>query len=182
LYDDSFSVWNDGGLPEGISEEDLKKVHRSKPRNPLLADVCFKAGYIDSWGRGTIKIIEACQNVGLPEPILKEEQGGFLSMIFKSTEKVRRKDIEVTEETKGPLSVFRDKYGESTEKVRRKYGENAEKILASMYVNPDITTSEIAKSIDKSQSTIEKAIKKLKKAKLVDRIGSDRSGYWKVTI
>lgn len=83
LYDDNFSVWNDGGLPEGISEEDLKKVHRSKPRNPLLADVCFKAGYIDSWGRGTIKIIEACEEAELPEPVLKEEQGGFLSKIFK---------------------------------------------------------------------------------------------------
>lgn len=83
LYDDNFSVWNDGGLPEGISEEDLKKVHRFKPRNPLLADICFKAGYIDSWGRGTIKIIEACKKAGLPEPALKEEQGGFLSKIFK---------------------------------------------------------------------------------------------------
>ena len=83
LYDDDFSIWNDGGLPEGITEEDLKKVHRSKPRNPLIADVCFKGGYIDSWGRGTIKIIEACEESGLPEPILKEEQGGFLSKIFK---------------------------------------------------------------------------------------------------
>ena len=83
LYDDRFGVWNDGGLPEGITEEDLKKLHRSKPRNPLIADTCFKAGYIDLWGRGTIKIIEACREAGLPEPILKEEQGGFLSKIFK---------------------------------------------------------------------------------------------------
>ena len=83
LYDDNFSVWNDGSLPEGITEEDLKKVHRSKPRNPLIADVCFRAGYIDSWGRGTIKIIEACKDAELPEPVLKEEQGGFLSKILK---------------------------------------------------------------------------------------------------
>ena len=83
LYDNNFSIWNDGSLPEGISEEDLKKVHRSKPRNPLIADTCFKAGYIDSWGRGTIKIIEACKEAGLPEPVLKEEQGGFISNIFK---------------------------------------------------------------------------------------------------
>jgi len=83
LYDNNFSVWNDGGLPEGISEEDLRKVHRSKPRNPLIADTCFKAGYIDSWGRGTIKIIESCKEAGLPEPLLKEEQGGFLCTIFK---------------------------------------------------------------------------------------------------
>jgi len=52
LYDGHFSVWNDGGLPDGITEEDLKKIHRSKPRSPLIADVCFKGGYIDSWGRG----------------------------------------------------------------------------------------------------------------------------------
>ncbi len=71
------------GELSGESEEDLKKLHRSKPRNPLIADTCFKAGYIDSWGRGTIKIIEACQEAGLPEPILKEEQGGFLGKIFK---------------------------------------------------------------------------------------------------
>jgi len=83
LYDNNFSIWNDGGLPEGISEEDLWKVHRSKPRNPLIAATCFKAGYIDAWGRGTIKIIEACKEAGMPEPALKEEQGGFLSKIFK---------------------------------------------------------------------------------------------------
>ena len=52
LYKDHFSVWNDGGLPEGITEEDLKRVHRSKPRNPLIADVCFKGGYIDAGGVG----------------------------------------------------------------------------------------------------------------------------------
>ena len=93
LYDNDFSVWNDGSLPEGISEEDLKKVHRSKPRNPLIADTCFKAGYIDLWGRGTIKIIEACEESGLQEPILKEEQGGFLSKIFKdrfNTEELKK--------------------------------------------------------------------------------------------
>ena len=84
MYDGHFRVWNDGGLPEGITEEDLKKVHSSKPRNPLIADICFKGGYIDSWGRGTIKIIEACHEAGLPEPDLKEEQGGFLSKIYKN--------------------------------------------------------------------------------------------------
>jgi len=124
LYDDNFSVWNDGGLPEGISEEDLKKVHRSKPKNPLLADVCFKAGYIDSWGRGTIKIIEACKEARLPEPVLKEEQGGFLSKIFKGTEKVRRKFGEGTEKTKDPLTALRDKYGINVEKIRDKCGRN----------------------------------------------------------
>lgn len=114
LYDDNFSVWNDGGLPEGISEDDLKKVHRSKPRNPLLADVCFKAGYIDSWGRGTIKIIEACKEAGLPEPILKEEQGGFLSKVFKdrfTTEQLKKAGLN---ERQIQAILYTKKYGEMT--------------------------------------------------------------------
>lgn len=74
LYDANFSIWNDGSLPQGITEEDLKTIHPSKPRNPLIADVCFKAGYIDAWGRGTIKIIEACKENGLPEPVKKNIQ------------------------------------------------------------------------------------------------------------
>lgn len=84
VYDNEFSVWNDGGLPEGITEADLKKIHRSKPRNPVIADVCFKGGYIDSWGRGTIKIIDSCREANLPEPEMREEQGGFLNRIFKN--------------------------------------------------------------------------------------------------
>jgi len=54
IYDDKFWVWNEGGLPEDLSLELLKQSHPSRPRNPLIADVCFKGGYIDSWGRGTL--------------------------------------------------------------------------------------------------------------------------------
>ena len=59
IYDNKFWVWNEGTLPEGLSLESLKRIHSSRPRNPLIADVCFKGGYIDSWGRGTLKIINA---------------------------------------------------------------------------------------------------------------------------
>lgn len=84
IYDDKFWVWNGGALPEGISLESLKRVHSSHPRNPLIADVCFKGGYIDSWGRGTLKIINACREADLPEPNIAEMDGGFLVEIFKN--------------------------------------------------------------------------------------------------
>jgi ATP-dependent DNA helicase RecG len=51
--------------------DDLKKSHASKPRNELIADVFFKAGLIETWGRGTVKIIEECKKAGLPEPEFK---------------------------------------------------------------------------------------------------------------
>ncbi len=52
--------------------------------NSIIADVCFKAGYIDSWGRGTIKIIDACKEANLPDPQMSEEDGGFLVTVFKT--------------------------------------------------------------------------------------------------
>ena len=84
VYDNSFSIWNDGSLPEGITVENLRQKHASKPRNPLIADICFKMGYIDSWGRGTLKILEACHEASLPEPEMKEQNGGFSFTLFKA--------------------------------------------------------------------------------------------------
>jgi ATP-dependent DNA helicase RecG len=60
VYDDSINIWNEGALPAGISPEALKRPHRSIPRNPIIAGDCFKGGLIDSWGSGTVSIIETC--------------------------------------------------------------------------------------------------------------------------
>lgn len=83
MYDNKFSIWNEGTLPEGLTNEILKHQHPSIPRNPIIADVCFKGGFIDSWGRGTLKIISACKEASLPEPELKEIHGGFSVTLFK---------------------------------------------------------------------------------------------------
>ena len=85
MYDNHVSIWNEGNLPQGITQETLKRNHPSRPRNPLIADVCFKGGYIDAWGRGTIKIINTCLEAGLPEPDIKEQDGGMLVTLFKQT-------------------------------------------------------------------------------------------------
>jgi ATP-dependent DNA helicase RecG len=84
VYDDKINIWNEGTLPEGLSLEALKRPHSSKPRNPIIADVCFKGGLIDAWGRGTIKIIDTCKQAELPEPELTERDGGFLVTLFKN--------------------------------------------------------------------------------------------------
>ncbi len=83
VYDNKLSIWNYGTLPEDIKLVDLKKHHISHPRNPLIADACFKAGYIDAWGRGTLKIINTCKEAGLPEPEITELNGGLLVTLFK---------------------------------------------------------------------------------------------------
>ena len=60
----------------------LKKRHASYPRSSFIADVCFKGGYIDAWGRGIKKILDACREDGLPEPEFEENTGGMLVTLF----------------------------------------------------------------------------------------------------
>lgn len=42
------------------STKKLFENHFSKPYNPKLADVFFKSGMIEAWGRGLDKIKDAC--------------------------------------------------------------------------------------------------------------------------
>jgi len=80
---DKLSLWNAGTLSKDLRIEDLKKVHKSSPRNKIIAEVFFKAGLIENWGRGTVDIIDCSKAAGLPEPEFIEEQGGFTVNFYK---------------------------------------------------------------------------------------------------
>lgn len=84
VYNDRLEIWNLGTLPMELSAEDLKQSHSSYPRNPLIAQVFYKGGLIESWGRGTIKILEECKKYDLPEPEIKEVGGGVQVILFKN--------------------------------------------------------------------------------------------------
>ncbi len=77
VYKDKIMFWNDGQLPENWTVENLIKKHSSKPYNPDIANAFFRIGYIESWGRGTIKIIEKCKEAGLPTPKYYYEASDF---------------------------------------------------------------------------------------------------------
>lgn len=77
VYDDKLMIWNEGILPENWTIENLIKKHASKPYNPDIANAFFRSGYIELWGRGTIKIIEICEKSGLPSPNFNYEGHDF---------------------------------------------------------------------------------------------------------
>jgi len=159
---DSLNLWNEGGLPPEIKIDDLKKWHLSRPRNKYLADAFFKAGMIEAWGRGTIKIIDECRKAGLPEPEFREEFGG-LSVHFRK-------------------ASLGEKVGESGEKVGRKWGDNFSrsevKILDAIAANPHITINELSDQVGVGTTAVENNLKKLKSKGMIERVGSARGGTW----
>jgi ATP-dependent DNA helicase RecG len=69
VYIDKIIIWNEGQLPENWTVKNLLEKHASRPYNPDIANGLFRSGYIESWGRGTLKIIRECKQAGIPEPL-----------------------------------------------------------------------------------------------------------------
>jgi len=82
LFKDRLEIWNPGTLPLGWTTEKLKKLHRSIPANPLLADPMYLAGYIERLGTGTIDILRLANSVGLKEPEFVEDDE-FRAIVYR---------------------------------------------------------------------------------------------------
>lgn len=160
VFDDRLSIWNEGILPNGLTLEDLKKEHNSRPRNPKIAKACFMAGYIDTWGRGTLKIIQSCKEAGLAEPEITEKNGGVQVTIFK--------DI-----IDGNQGGNQDSGEVSSLTTRQK--EVFELILA----NPKISISHIADKMGINRSAAQEHIDVLKAKGVIERKGGTR-GMWTI--
>ncbi|HEY9260288.1 ATP-binding protein, partial [Chitinophaga sp.] len=78
VYDDKIIFWNPGHLPDDWTVERLKRKHPSLPYNPDIATAFFRVGLIETWGRGTIKIMNECIRAGLPEPAFNYDLSGFM--------------------------------------------------------------------------------------------------------
>ena len=85
VFDKSVELWNYGLLPEELTPADLMKKHASYPRNRNIASVFYKAGFIESWGRGYKKIREEFEKAGHPVPAVEESGGGVLVTIKRKT-------------------------------------------------------------------------------------------------
>jgi ATP-dependent DNA helicase RecG len=84
VYDDRVEIWNEGELPAGYDQETLFARHSSKPRNRNIANAFFKAGFIDTWGRGFQKIRDGFEAAGIPMPKVENFCGGVRVTILRT--------------------------------------------------------------------------------------------------
>lgn len=82
VYDNKLQIINGGVLPEGWTVETLLSSHRSIPYNPDIANVFFRAGEIEAWGRGIERIITGCKQEGFSTVEFRYDACGLWT-IFK---------------------------------------------------------------------------------------------------
>ena len=117
----------------------------------------LQRGLIDSWGRGTLKIIDTCKAAELPEPELTERDGGFVVTLFKDN---------------------------LTEEQLVKLGQNNRQVKAVIYVKEKgrITNSEYQKLNETSERTASRDLEELYKLNILDRVGESKSTSYVIKV
>lgn len=107
IYDDRLEVTSSGTLHFGLTPAALLEPHESLPWNPLIARVLYRCGVIESWGRGTLKIVRLAEDAGLPRPQI-EDAGGCVTVRFLPTRYVPPQRIahDLTERQRGVLALL----------------------------------------------------------------------------
>jgi len=151
MFDDRIEITNFGGLAKGLKPEDFGK--KSVLRNPNIANLLHRAGYIEKMGTGINKMKNLISKAGLPP--IKFEFDNFFTATFR-----RPKTVEKTRE-----------------KARVK---TREKVIDLIKNNPKITTAELAEILEITVKGVEWNLAKLKEKGIIKRIGPAKGGYWKV--
>ena len=166
VYEDRLYVANVGSLPEDWTLEKLMNKHTSKPYNPNIAYVFYLAGFIESWGRGVEKICTALRAENLPMPEYTVNPGDIMIKFTGPEDRIIRVTDKVTEKV--------------TDQVTDEVSERENELLRLLYEDPGYTTVQLAEKMSVTRKTISAYIKSLKEKDIIERIGSDRKGHWKI--
>jgi len=114
VFDDRIEVRSSGGLPRGITAASLMTSHKSVLRNPLIAEAFHRTGAVEVWGRGTNRVIEACERHGIDAPTF-EAEGLSVTVTFRAAiaptpqvgtkSALSRHQVRVLEEARDPRRI-----------------------------------------------------------------------------
>ena len=170
VYEDYIYFWNPGEIPNEVKEI-LFKPHPSMPRNLKISQTFFRAGFVEYWGSGIKRITDACKEYGSPIPEIVNEAGGVAVKCKASDSYLKAMNGE--NNTKNVTTNV-------TINVTIKLTETEKKILQIITNNPNVTQKEIAEELNVTTMTVKRNIKKLKEKGIIDRVGANKNGYWKV--
>lgn len=182
VYDDRIEVWNDGTLPEGYTADTLYANHPSRPRNPKIAGTMFKAGFIDTWGRGYNKIYTGFQKNGLPIPTVTEHFGGVQIAIertyFKQLNNRIGNDVGNNVGNNVGNDVGNDVGDNVGNAIQKKIAERCSAIKEVIKGNAFVTALQLSEMLGVSDRTIERDIAKLQENGELIREGDRNRGRW----
>ena len=173
IFDDRLEIYSPGGMMDGSVVQNLDKSNvPSKRRNPVIADIFSRIRYMERRGSGFRKVMDAYRasiNYTIDkEPKFVSNGTAFFvtlyNLNYKSNDKIG--------------NVNGNESGNVNGKV--KFSEKELSILSALQESGDLTNQQLIAKLGIPQRTISRILAKLKDNGLIERIGSDKSGQWKV--
>lgn len=186
VFTDRLCIDNVGRPPRTWTVAALLSRHTSRPNNPALAAALRSLGIIDGWGNGISAMRMRCMEEGTPEPIFELRDDETMVCFPMDPDSLLAATISHDDPlSSAPLartdlpaiqSTARDRAGQQNIGLTL----NDEKVLAMIDIDGRLTASRIAKNLNISESTVRRSFRRLRELGLIDRVGSDKSGFWQV--
>ena len=135
-------------------------------RNPKIAEYLKAYDYVKEFGEGVDRMCRELSAIGTKEP-----QYNLVAFIMKAT--VWANVLEEGQEN----TISDQKRPESDQK-----SDQIKMILELIEENPYISRSEISRKTGLHESSVKRRLKMLVDKGIIQRIGSDRGGHWKIII
>ncbi|PKP55166.1 hypothetical protein CVT91_16390, partial [Candidatus Atribacteria bacterium HGW-Atribacteria-1] len=172
--DDRIEITNFGGLVKGLKPEDFGK--KSVLRNPNIANLLHRAGYIEKMGTGINKMKRLISKAGLPP--IKFEFDTFFTATFK---RLKIKEAIVIPE------IFNIKFDEMlrdegiNEGINEGIKVRLRKEIAYLNIYKYIIRTEVEKLFNISTATAERDLMILKNLGLIIFKGAPKTGKYILT-
>lgn len=169
VYEHQIVLWNAGHMPEGWTLERLLGKHPSKPANPLVANAFFRAGYIESWGRGIEKIARECRSHDIEPPGYDFSMSGLMLTFRANPVHLAAAGLLPTTPVTTPMTT------PVTTPI-----DDSTRLLPLMRSNPRISQAELAEALGLTRDGVKYHINKLRRAGVIAHVGPARGGHWEV--
>ena len=166
IMDDAITISNSCILPEGWTVDTLMEPHESKPYNPDIAGVFYRAGFIETWGQGIQKICDECRDLGADIPSY-ELIGTTLRIRFRALESALIDQAKAPKRQNDVLDGVLDDV-------------LADRIIKALKEAPQITQKELVLMLDVPYRTLQRKMDELKVEGRIIRKGGKRFGYWEI--
>ncbi len=156
IFDDRIEIISVGGLPEGIEKTEFLNGYMS-PKNPQLMKIFRDLGFVEHMGTGIIRILSK-----------------YDSSIFSFSSNFIKVAIPYSFKTNSEV------INENSIDNFKEISKRQKRIIEIIRDNASITQEEMASILNISRFTIIREIKVLEEKGIIKRIGSNKTGNWKI--
>lgn len=166
IHPDKITIYSPGTYASSYKPEDyIIKNLPSSIRNATISKVLYLNKSIEQFGSGFKRINSLCKDAKIRYSY-QVSDFGFTFIIYRNTESSAKKinDNDVTANVTVNVTL----------------NKTEQAVYNLLVINQNYTRDELAEATSKTVRTIQRVLDSLKAKDLIERAGSDKTGYWKI--